>query len=131
MQQITITGSAGRDPELRNTPKGDQVCSLSVGVTQGWGENKSTNWFRCSIWGKRAETVAQYVKKGSKVTVCGEFSTKEYEGKTQLEIRVADIDWAKLEGTREQSNESGFAERRPQSQGRPSSFDDDSDSVPF
>ena len=99
MQFITITGNVGKDPVQRQTQAGESVTGFSVGVKQGWGDEASTNWFNCSIWGKRGATVAEYVRKGSKVTVCGEFSTREYEGKTQLEVRVSDIDWAKAEGS--------------------------------
>ena len=106
MQIITITGNVGKDPVIRSTQGGDKVCSFSVGAKQGWGDKASTNWFNCSVWGKRGDTVAEHVRKGSKVTITGEFSTRDWEGKTQLEIRVNDLDWAKVEGSapRHQSN---------------------------
>lgn len=93
MQILTITGNCGRDPEHRTTQGGDEVCSFSVGVKQGWGERASTNWFRCSVWGKRARTIADHLRKGTKVTVVGELSIGEYDGKPQYEIRVSDMDW--------------------------------------
>jgi len=94
MQILTVTGNLGRDPEHRTTQGGDEVCSFSVGVKQGWGEKSSTNWFRCTVWGKRARTISDHLRKGSKVTVNGELSIGEYEGKPQYEIRVSDVDWA-------------------------------------
>jgi single-strand DNA-binding protein len=93
MQVITITGNCGKDPEKRTTQSNDEVCSFSVGVKQGWGDKASTNWYRCNVWGKRAGTVAQHLRKGSKVTVNGELSIGEYNGKAQFDIRVNDVDW--------------------------------------
>jgi single-strand DNA-binding protein len=93
MQIITITGSLGRDSELKRTKTGDEVLSFPVGVTQGYGDGKTTNWYRCSLWGKRAVTLQQYLLKGVKVTVSGSLKTGEYEGKTQLNIDVTEVEF--------------------------------------
>lgn len=93
MQILTITGNVGRDPEQRNTQGGDTITSFSVGVRQGWGDKASTNWFRCSVWGKRGDTIRQHLAKGMKVTVVGELTIGEYDGKPQYELRVNDVDW--------------------------------------
>ncbi len=93
MQFITITGALGRDAELKRTKTGDEVLSFPVGVSQGYGDNKTTNWYRCSMWGKRAVNLQQYLMKGVKVAVAGEMKTGEYEGKTQLNIDVATLDF--------------------------------------
>lgn len=125
MQVIVITGNVGRDPEKRSTQSGDEVCSFSVGVKQGWGDKASTNWFRCNVWGKRAATVHQHLRKGSKVTVNGELSIGQYDGKPQYDIRVNDVDW---------SNTGGEASRgrdEPVSGGGAPVDDADFDSIPF
>lgn len=93
MQIITISGNIGRDPEFRTTQQGDKVLSFSLGAQQGWGERASTNWFRCSVWGKRAESLNGKLFKGMRAFVSGEFSTSEYEGKLQLNVRVNDVDF--------------------------------------
>ncbi len=93
MQFITITGALGRDAELKRTKTGDEVLSFPVGVSQGYGDNKTTNWYRCSMWGKRAVNLQQYLMKGVNVAVAGEMKTGEYEGKTQLNIDVATLDF--------------------------------------
>src|SRR3546814_10103547 len=80
------------DAELRSTQRGDQVCSFNVGVNQGYGDKKSTNWYRVSLWGKRGESLQPYLLKGVKVAISGEFETSEYEGKTQLNIRANGVD---------------------------------------
>jgi single-strand DNA-binding protein len=91
MQTITIAGRLGRDAELRNTQSGDAVCNFSVAVDVRQGREKVTNWWRVSLWGKRAEALNQYLTKGASVTVMGEFSLTEYEGKPQLNIRANEI----------------------------------------
>lgn len=93
MQFLTLTGNVGRDPELRTTQDGDTVCSFSVGSKQGWARDAKTEWFRCSVWGKRGQSVADNLRKGMKVTVVGEFTIGEYQGKPQYEIRVSEVDW--------------------------------------
>jgi len=98
MQQICISGNVGKDAVLRKTQGGDDVLGFSVGVKQGWGERASTNWFRCSVWGKRAVTLEQYLRKGAKVFVQGEFSLGEYEGKPQLDVRVNEVDFVTNKG---------------------------------
>ena len=90
MQKITITGGLGRDGELKTTKAGEDVLTFPVGVSQGFGDSKTTNWYRCSMWGKRARNLQQYLLKGAKVAVAGSLQIGEYEGKTQLNITVDD-----------------------------------------
>jgi single-strand DNA-binding protein len=91
MKNITIAGRIGKDAETRNTQQGDQVTSFTVAVDEGFGDKKRTLWFDCSLWGKRGEKLAGYLTKGSSVTVTGDLSTREYEGKTYLTIRANDL----------------------------------------
>ena len=75
-QQVIIVGYLGRDPEMRYTPAGQAVTSLSIATSRQWtgatGEKlKETTWFRVSAWGKQAETCNNYLRKGSKVLVQG------------------------------------------------------------
>lgn len=83
-QKMTIAGNLGRDPEMRYLSSGQAVTNINVATnrvyTKDSGEKVTeTTWFRVSIWGKRAETVNQYLRKGAKVLV---------EGRLQPEIRV-------------------------------------------
>lgn len=107
MQIITVSGNLGRDPELRSTQGGDDILNFSVGVQQGWGERASTNWFRCSVWGKRAKTLADKLRKGSRVFVVGELTIGEYQSKPQYEIRVSELDFSKAAGGEQRSEPQG------------------------
>lgn len=91
MKAITIAGRVGRDAVTRNTPQGDQVTGFSVAVDEGYGDKKRTVWFDMSFWGKRGASVAPFLTKGAQVTVSGDLSTREHEGKTYLTIRANDL----------------------------------------
>lgn len=122
MQNITIAGRIGRDAELRSTNNGDQVAGFTVAVDSRKGREKVTNWWRVSLWGKRAESLSPYLLKGASVTVTGEFSLEEYDGKPQLNIRANDI---ALQGGRAEQSE-----RRDERPRQPAMADLDDD-VPF
>lgn len=93
MQSITITGGLGRDSELKQTQAGQSILSFSVGSSQGYGDKKKTNWFRCTVWGDRGAKIAQYLLKGVKVTVQGELTIGDFEGKPQFDIRVNEVEF--------------------------------------
>lgn len=129
MQQITIAGRIGKDAELRSTNNGDQVCGFSVAVDSRQGREKVTNWWRVSLWGKRAEALSQYLTKGSNVAVSGEFSLGNFDGKPQLNIRANEI-------TLQGGNSAGSDQRRDGEGSRGSSkqtdpVDDLDDEIPF
>ena len=96
MNLLVVAGNIGSDAELRMTKAGKPVCGFSVAMDSGWGDNKKTNWVKCSIWGDRAEKLAPYLLKGGKVTVSGELSTSEWtnkdgELKTDLQLNVREV----------------------------------------
>lgn len=91
MKTICIAGRVGKDAQFRRTQNGDAVLSFTVAVDDGFGENKRTMWFDCSLWGKRGQTLEAMLRKGKEVTVSGDLSTREHEGKTYLTVRVNDV----------------------------------------
>lgn len=91
MIQAFVAGNLGRDAETRTAGK-DTVCSFSVASSRKSKGEDQTTWIRCSLWGKRGDALAKYLTKGSKVAVSGELSLHEYDGKTYLELRVAEIE---------------------------------------
>ncbi len=76
-QKIIIVGNLGGDPEMRYMPDGTAVTNFSVASNRRWTDGATgqprdeTTWFRVSVWRKQAETVNQYLSKGSKVLVEG------------------------------------------------------------
>lgn len=142
MNSITIAGQLGKDIEIRFLPNGDPVGSFSVADSQG--KDKPTIWWRCQLFGKRAESLSQYLTKGQSVTVSGSLTEREYTDKdgTQKksqEVRVNDI---ALQGGRRDSEQQA-APQRQQAPARPpqrapapaprqsSGFDDIDSDIPF
>jgi single-strand DNA-binding protein len=75
-QKLTVVGRLGRDPEMRYMPNGDPVTSFNIATDRAWNDKngqkqKETTWFRCSVFGKRAEVANQYLSKGKMVLVSG------------------------------------------------------------
>lgn len=91
MKNITIAGNIGRDAVCRTTQGGDKVTGWSVGVEERNGQDKRTIWFDCNLWGARGEKLSTYLTKGGKVSVSGDLSTREHEGKTYLTIKVDQV----------------------------------------
>lgn len=115
MKNVCIAGRLGKDAELRKTGGGDSVLGFSVAVDDGYGQNKSTLWFDCSVWGKRAEALQQYLTKGTAVAVSGDLSKREHEGKTYLTVRVSEVT---LQGGTDRAE-------KPRQQDRGTSYDRD------
>ena len=131
MKQITIAGNLGRDAELRQAGSG-QVCSFPVAVEHREGQNKSTLWFDCSLWGKRGEALAQYLTKGTRVCVAGDLGTREHNGKTYLQVRA---DQVTLMGGGQDRQQGGYQQPPAQSgytsQQQPYPNDPEESEIPF
>lgn len=88
-------GNLGADAELRDV--GDtSVASFSVACTEGWrsknGEKKEhTEWVRCSLWGPRAQGLARYLTKGTRVLVEGTPRTRKYTDRDGHEKYATDV----------------------------------------
>lgn len=126
MNSISIAGQLGKDAEQRFLPNGDAVASFSVADSQG--KDKPTIWWNCSLFGKRAEALTQYLTKGQAVTVAGnvtqrEFTDKDGNKRTAMDVRVNDI--ALQGGKRDSAPEQAHKQRKAEP-----AFDDGSD-IPF
>ena len=91
MNKVILIGNVGRDPEMRYTPQGQAVTSFSIATSYGKGDDKATEWFNCSAWGKQAELTNEYLRKGSQVYVEGRIRSREYEvdGKPRFSLDVS------------------------------------------
>lgn len=99
-----ILGNLTRDPEMRTTPSGTNVCSFSVAVNRSFrGQNGQTteqvSFIDCSAWGKTAEVICQYLHKGSGILVSGRLDQHSWEDKatgqkrSHVEITVEDFNF--------------------------------------
>jgi len=79
LNRVMIIGRLVRDPELKYTPNGKEVCNFSVAVNSWNGKEEVGNFFDCVIWGKRAENLTQYCKKGSVIGIEGRLQQRRWE----------------------------------------------------
>jgi len=96
MSQVTVMGNLGRDAKLRSTQSGDSVCNFSLCANVRKGRDDVPVWYDCTLWGKRAEAIAQYLTKGTIVCVTGQLVPREYEGKDNTTRHSLDIDVREL-----------------------------------
>jgi len=120
MITMIASGRLGRDAELSQVGDG-KVCNFALAAESG--RDKDTTWIDCAIWGRRGESLVQYLTKGSAVTVTGEYTTRESGGKVYVKLRVHDI---ALQGGG--SNRTASTSQAPQ-QSQGGGFTDDA--IPF
>lgn len=91
---VQVIGHVGRDPESKQVGS-NSVVEFSVAVNDGRKDAEHASWYRVSVWGKRGEPVARFVRKGSVVCVVGRLLTREFDGKngrqTSLEIDASEV----------------------------------------
>jgi single-strand DNA-binding protein len=86
INKVILIGNLGADPETRYMPNGNAVANVSVATTDAWkdrntGENQErTEWHRVVFFGKIAEIVGQYLRKGSKIYLEGRLQTRKWQG---------------------------------------------------
>lgn len=90
MNSITVIGNLTRDAAVRDAG-GSKVTGFSIAENKKVRGEETTIFYDCSLWGDRGERIAQYLTKGGQVTVIGELSTREKEGRMYLDIRVQDV----------------------------------------
>ena len=134
MNSITVAGQLGKDAEVRFLPNGDAVAGFSVADSQG--KDKPTIWWNCELFGKRAESLSQYLTKGQAVTVSGTVSQRTYSDKngqerTSMDVRVNDV--ALQGGKRESAPQSAPERKASTNVGRAAvgGFADMDDDIPF
>ena len=85
VNKVIIVGNLGKDAEVRYTPGGSAVATISIATTEVWNDKSSgqrqekTEWHRVVIWGKTAENLGQYLLKGKQVYVEGKLETRQWD----------------------------------------------------
>lgn len=85
LNKAFIIGNLTKDPEVRALPSGAKVCSFSVATNRVWKDKngarqESADFHNIVVFGRQAETAAQYLKKGSGVLVEGRMQTRSWDG---------------------------------------------------
>src|SRR6516162_2341698 len=87
VNKVILVGNLGRDAELRYTPGGAPVATLSLATTEVWNDKTSgqkqekTEWHRVVLWGKSAEALSEYLTKGKQIYVEGRLQTRKWQDK--------------------------------------------------
>lgn len=146
LNSAQIIGRVGRDPEVRYLPSGEAVANFSIATSEKWKDKatgeprEETEWHRISVFGRLAEIVGEYLKKGSLVFVQGKLKTRKYTDGQGVERYSTEIraETMKMLGGRQDSERSAAPAQRqaaPQRQQAPatapSGFDDMDDDIPF
>lgn len=102
INKVILIGNLGKDPEIRYMPNGGSVVNFSIATSESWKDdmgqkNERTEWHNCVAYGKTAELIGQYLKKGSKAFIEGSLRTRKWQDKTTgqdrytTEINVRDV----------------------------------------
>lgn len=97
INKVILVGRVGQDPEIRYMPSGGAVANLTIATSESWrdkqtGEVKEqTEWHRVVVFGKLAEIVGEYVKKGSQIYVEGKLQTRKWTDSNGVEKWTTEV----------------------------------------
>ena len=91
MNKFIATGNITKDAELRYTANDKAYSKFCIANNEGYGDNKKTNFFNCTLWGKSAENLNRFLTKGQKVLITGKVEINDYKDKEGVERKIIDI----------------------------------------
>ncbi len=97
INKVILVGNLGNDPEVRYTPSGAAITTISVATSEQWTDKQSgqkqerTEWHRVKFFGRLAEIAAEYLRKGRQVYIEGSLRTDKYTDKQGVERYTTDI----------------------------------------
>lgn len=94
---LSFVGHVANDPELKQVGQND-VLEFTVANNVGFGDRRSTNWFRCAVWGRRAVNLQPHLSKSKQVFVSGQLTLREYtnrdgEKRISSDVRVNELEF--------------------------------------
>lgn len=120
LNQCQFIGRLGQDPEIKSSAGGDVIASFSIACGSSWKDKQGvkqerTEWVNCSAFGKLAEIIAEYVKKGSQIYVSGKIKTDKYEkdGQTRHSTKIVVNDMQMLGGKPQGESKESKHEAKP------------------
>ena len=137
INKVILVGNLGNDPETRSMPNGGSVTNISIATSESWKDKNTgdqqerTEWHKVVFFGKLAEIVAQYLKKGSSVYVEGSLRTNQWEkdGQKHYSTEVIASEMQMLGGRGD--GEGGQSNSGGNSGGSAQRIDDFDQSIPF
>ena len=153
VNKVILIGNLGKDPEMRYMPSGEAIANFSVATSENWTDKTSgdkkeqTEWHRVVFFGRTAEVVGQYVKKGSKIYVEGRLQTRKWQDKEGQDRYTTEVRGDVMRMLDRRGDNAGSMDQEPPSaeSRRPapaktagaraapatSGFDDMDDDIPF
>lgn len=142
LNKAILIGNLGADPDVRYIPNGNAVATVRLATTRRWKDKQTndrkedTEWHRVVFYGKLAEVVSEYVKKGSQIYVEGRIETKKWQDKDGQDRYTTQIVAEEMHmiGGGKGKQEHGAQNVAPQRQPEPATVTDDSDfddDIPF
>ena len=143
VNKVTLIGNLGNDPELRSTQSGSAVANITLATSESWRDKETqetkerVEWHRVIVFGRLAEVVNEYLRKGSQVYVEGRIQTRKWQDKDgndryTTEIVANEMQMLGSRGTNSESpaNQQSASTSQPASQSAivNEPFDDD---IPF
>jgi len=149
INKVILVGNLGNDPEVRYTPAGAAVTTISVATTESWkdkegNKQEKTEWHRVVFFSRLAEIAGEYLKKGSQVYIEGKLRTNKWQdqnGQDRYTTEILANEMQMLGGRGGDSGSGGFGgggsmpqapKAKPQQNNNPApNFDDFDDEIPF
>lgn len=97
MNNVTLMGNLGSDPELKTSKSDNHFATFSIATNDGYGDNKKTNWHNCIAFGKTAEIISKFCKKGDSLAVSGSIDYNKKEDSIYTNITVNNFSFGKNE----------------------------------
>jgi single-strand DNA-binding protein len=93
---VMLIGNLGQDPVLTVTPNGNKVANFSLATNETYRNQEgeritATEWHRCQAWGRLAETISSYCKKGKEVALRGKLTHRSYEDKEGVRRYISEV----------------------------------------
>lgn len=137
MINITLTGNIGADATIKQTDN-TTVCNFAVACKTMKGKEAIITWIDCAIWGKRGETLVNYLKKGTAVTVLANLASIDAflnkAGEPTAKLKVSVLDVALQGGKQDESQSSAKTDFYPAQTNTPQApynQPEDNDDLPF
>ncbi len=144
VNKVILVGNLGKDAELRYTPGGAAVSTISIATTEVWNDKggqrqEKTEWHRVILWAKTAESLNEYLTKGKQIYVEGRIQTRKWQDKDGKDMYTTEIRGDRVVllgggggggGARQQTRTAAAAGASEQAMGEPVSELTDDD-IPF
>ena len=114
MNHVTLMGRLTRDPEMSYLQSGKAFSKFTVAVSREFNREEA-DFINCTAWGKTAETIAEYLRKGRRIALQGRISVSSYEqnGEKRRATRVVVNSFEFVESAGNSSNSGGYQQHQP------------------